>query len=481
MWHSAAMAFGLGPILTMAGVNALAAYGSEELKKTWLPKLVSGEWMGTMELTEPQAGSDVGSLRTRAERAGDGTYRITGDKIFITWGEHDFTDNIVHFVLARVPGGPEGTRGLSLFVVPKFLLNPDGSLGARNDLRANRLEHKLGLHASPTCHMVYGDSGNCIGYIVGEEHRGMQAMFIMMNEARLAVGLQGVGIAEAATQQAVAYAQERRQGRLFNSTSTDSVAIIEHVDVRRMLLTMRALTRAARAICFATAVELDRAHFAPDAAARKAAQERAALLTPVAKAFSTDIGTEVASLGIQVHGGMGFIEETGAAQYYRDVRISQIYEGTNGIQALDLVARKLPLSGGAAVRGYINDLRRTVEALTAVNDPAFGATGARLSEATESLAEATEWLLSALAGKPDAALAGATAYLRLFASAAGGCMLAGEALAAAREGDGDGKAGRIAIARFFAENIAVQSPALARIVTTGADAMLAASAGIGAA
>jgi alkylation response protein AidB-like acyl-CoA dehydrogenase len=481
MWMSAAMAFGLGPILTMAAVNALAAFGAEDLKKTWLPKLVSGEWMGTMELTEPQAGSDVGALRTRAERAGDGTYRITGSKIFITWGEHDFTDNIIHFVLARIPGGPEGTKGLSLFVVPKFLVNPDGSLGARNDLRANRLEHKLGINASPTCHMVYGDNGNCTGYIIGEEHRGMQAMFLMMNEARLAVGLQGVGIAEAATQQAVAYAQERRQGRLFNGTSTDSVAIIEHVDVRRMLLTMRALTRAARAICFATAVELDRAHLAPDAAACKAAHERAALLTPVAKAFSTDIGTEVASLGIQVHGGMGFIEETGAAQYYRDVRISQIYEGTNGIQALDLVARKLPLSGGATVRGYIDDLRRTVEAVTAANDPAFGATGARLTEATESLAEATEWLLATLAAKPEAALAGATTYLRLFASAAGGCMLAGEALAAARESEGDGKAGRIALARFFAENIAVQSPALARIVTGGADAMLAASAGIGAA
>jgi alkylation response protein AidB-like acyl-CoA dehydrogenase len=442
--------------------------------------------MGTMELTEPQAGSDVGALRTRAERAGDGTYRISGSKIFITYGEHDFTDNIIHFVLARIAGGPEGTRGLSLFVVPKFLVNPDGSLGARNDLRANRIEHKLGIHASPTCHMVYGDNGNCVGYIVGEEHRGMQAMFTMMNEARLSVGLQGVAIAEAATQQAVAYAQERRQGRLFEGTSTESVPIIAHVDVRRMLLTMRALTHAARAVCFATAVALDRAHLAPDDAARKAAHERAALLTPVAKAFSTDVGAEVASLGVQVHGGMGFIEETGAAQYYRDVRISQIYEGTNGIQALDLVTRKVPLSGGAVVRGYIDELRRTVDAVRAANDPAFGATGARLGEATDSLSEATEWLLATLTTQPDAALAGATTYLRLFASAAGGCMLADEALAAARhesgdgEGDGADKAGRVAIARFFAENLAVQAPALARIVKEGADAMLAAGAGIGA-
>jgi acyl-CoA dehydrogenase len=485
MWHSASMAFGLGPILTMAGVDALAAFGAEELKKVYLPKLVSGEWMGTMELTEPQAGSDVGALRARAERAGDGTYRITGTKIFITYGEHDFTENIIHFVLARIPGAPEGTRGLSLFVVPKFLVNPDGSLGARNDLRANSIEHKLGLHASPTCHMVYGDNGACVGYIIGEEHRGMQAMFTMMNEARLAVGLQGVGIAEAATQQALAYARERKQGRPFQATSGESVPIVDHVDVRRMLLTMRALTRAARAICFATAVALDRARLAPDAAARKAAHERAALLTPVAKAFSTDIGTEVASLGIQVHGGMGFIEETGAAQYYRDVRISQIYEGTNGIQALDLVTRKVPLSGGDTVRGYIDELRRTVDNVKAANDPAFGATGARLAEATESLSEATEWLLAALAARPDAALAGATTYLRLFASAAGGCMLADEALAAARQdgenGSGADGPGRIAITRFFAENLAVQAPALARIVTGGADAMLAASAGIGAA
>ncbi len=493
MWHSASMAFGLGPILTMAGVDALAAFGAEELKKTYLPRLVSGEWMGTMELTEPQAGSDVGALRTRAERAADGTYRITGAKIFITYGEHDFTDNIIHFVLARIAGAPDGTRGLSLFVVPKFLVNPDGSLGARNDLRANRIEHKLGIHASPTCHMVYGDNGNCVGYIVGEEHRGMQAMFTMMNEARLSVGLQGVGIAEAATQQALAYAQERRQGRLFGATAPPlagegrdgAVPIIAHVDVRRMLLTMRALTRAARAICFATAVALDRARLGPDAAARKAAHERAALLTPIAKAFSTDIGAEVASLGIQVHGGMGFIEETGAAQHYRDVRISQIYEGTNGIQALDLITRKVPLSGGATVRAYIDELRRSVDAVKAANDPAFGATGARLAEATDSLSEATEWLLAALATKADAALAGATTYLRLFASAAGGCMLADEALAAARHAGGNAegadKSGRVAIARFFAENLAVQAPALARIVKEGADAMLAAGAGIGAA
>ena len=315
MWNSAAMAFGLGPVLTMAAVDSLAAFGGEDLKKTYLPKLVSGEWMGTMQLTEPQAGSDVGALRTRAERAHDGSYRITGSKIFITYGEHDLTENIVHFVLARVGGAPDGTKGLSLFLIPKFLVGPEGQLGARNDLRANRIEHKLGLHASPTCHMVYGDNGGCVGYLVGEENRGIAAMFTMMNEARLAVGLQGVAIAETATQQAIAYARERRQGRRPGMAPTESLPIITHVDVRRMLLTMCALTRAARAICYATAVALDRSHLAADAAARKAAHDRAALLTPVAKAFSTDIGTEVASLGIQVHGGMGFIEETGAAQH----------------------------------------------------------------------------------------------------------------------------------------------------------------------
>ncbi|HMA72964.1 MAG TPA: acyl-CoA dehydrogenase [Xanthobacteraceae bacterium] len=484
MWNAAAMAFGIGPVLTMAAVDSLAAFGSEELKKTYLPKLVSGEWMGTMQLTEPQAGSDVGALRTRAERAGDGSYRITGSKIFITYGEHDFTENIIHFVLARVAGAPDGTKGLSLFLIPKFLVGPDGKLGARNDLRADRIEHKLGLHASPTCHMVYGDHGSCVGYLVGEENRGMASMFTMMNEARLAVGLQGVAIAEAATQQALAYAGERRQGRAPGMAPTESLPIIVHVDVRRMLLTMRALTRAARAICYATAVALDRSHLAGDAAGRKAAHERAALLTPIAKAFSTDIGTEVASLGIQVHGGMGFIEETGAAQHYRDARITQIYEGTNGIQAIDLVTRKVPLSGGAAVRGYIDELRHTVDAVKAANDPAFGATAERLAEATDSLAQATEWVLAALATGPDAALAGATIYLRLFASAAGGCMLAAEALAAARGDDlGDGgadKSGRIAIARFFAENFAAQAPALASIVTESAGSVLAANAAIGA-
>jgi acyl-CoA dehydrogenase len=483
MWNSAAMAFGIGPTLTMAAVDALAAHGAEALKQTYLAKLVSGEWMGTMQLTEPQAGSDVGALRTRAVPAADGTYRLTGSKIFITYGEHDLTDNIIHFVLARLPGAPDGTKGVSLFLVPKFMVEPDGRLGARNDVRAHSIEHKMGLHASPTCTMVYGDNGGAVGFLVGEENRGMACMFTMMNAARLAVGLQGVAIAEAATQQAIAYAGERRQGRATGGPANQAAPIIEHVDVRRMLLTMRALTRAARAICYATAVALDRAHGAADAAARQAGEQRAALLTPIAKAFSTDIGSEVASLGIQVHGGMGFIEETGAAQYYRDARIAQIYEGTNGIQAIDLVTRKVPMAGGAVVAAYLDELRTTVAAVRAANDPAFGATGERLAAAVDSLAGATDWILARLATSPDAALAGAIAYLRLFASAAGGCLLAEEALAAARHKDNNGgadKPGRMAIARFFAEHLAVEAPGLAQIVTQGADGLLTAGAGIGA-
>ncbi len=471
MWNSAAMAFGLGPVLTMAGIDALAAHGSDELKRVYLPKLVSGEWMGTMQLTEPQAGSDVGALRTRAERAADGSYRITGQKIFITYGEHDLTDNIIHLVLARLPDAPPGTKGISLFLVPKFLLNADGSLGARNDARAHSIEHKLGIHASPTCTMVYGDNGGATGYLIGDENRGMACMFTMMNQARLAVGLQGVAIAERATQQALAYARERKQGHASGGQSGSS-PIIAHPDVKRMLLTMRALTRAARAICYATAVALDRAQRSPDEAERKAAHERASLLTPVAKAFATDIGNEVTSLGVQVHGGMGYVEETGAAQHYRDARIAAIYEGTNGIQAIDLVTRKLPLSGGATVKAYLAEIRRTVAAVNADNDPALGWTGIRLQDAVDSLERATEWLLGGQHNDLDTALAGATPYLRLFALAAGGALLAEEALAATRlAGDGADAAGRTALARFFAENLAVQAGSLERTVVEGADSV----------
>ncbi len=476
MWHAASVGFANGPMLTMAAIDALEAHGSETLKRTYLEKLVSGEWMGTMQLTEPQAGSDVGALRTRAERAADGSYRLTGQKIFITYGEHDFTDNIIHFVLARLPDAPPGTRGISLFLVPKFLLLPDGSLGARNDIRAHSIEHKLGIHGSPTCTMILGDAGGAVGYLIGEENAGMACMFTMMNRARLAVGLQGVGLAEAATQQALAYARDRRQGRAAGMKGTESAAIIAHPDVRRMLLTMRALTQAARAICYATAIAIDRSERSNGDEARKTAHHRASLLTPVTKAFSTDIANEVASLGVQVHGGMGFIEETGAAQYFRDARIAPIYEGTNGIQAIDLVTRKLPLAGGAVVGAHVDELRDIVRQVSASNDPAFGWTAVRLADAVESLSRATEWLLAHLDKEPDAALAGATPYLRLFGLATGGCLLAKEALAAVRL-NADAAA-RIALARFFAENCAVGAGALERTVVEGAPGLLGADAAL---
>src|SRR5450755_2611317 len=461
MWNSGSMAFGIGPALTMAAIDALAAYGSDDLKQRYLSQLISGEWMGTMQLTEPQAGSDVGALRTRATRASDGSYRITGSKIFITYGEHDLTDNIIHFVLARLPDAPPGTKGVSLFLVPKVM--PDGK---RNDVRAHSVEHKLGIHGSPTCTMIYGDQGGATGYLIGEEHKGMLCMFTMMNRTRLAVGLQGVAIAELATQQALSYARERKQGA--------GGAIIAYPDVKRMLLTMRALTGAARAICYATAVAIDRSQRGKTEAARKAGDQRASLLTPVAKAFSTDIGIEVASLGVQVHGGMGYIEETGAAQHYRDARIATIYEGTNGIQAIDLVTRKVPLAGGNTVRIYLGELRETVKAVQASNAPAFGETATRLGEAIDSLERATQWLLAQKTS--DTTLAGATPYLRMFGNAAGGCMLAEQALAALRE-SGDGAA-RTALARFFAENIAVQASGLERSVTEGADSITGAQAAL---
>jgi butyryl-CoA dehydrogenase len=467
MWNAASMAFGIGPVLTMGAIEALVQHGSDDLKSRYLEKLVSGEWTATMNLTEPQAGSDLAVLRSRAEPAGDGTYRITGQKIFITYGEHDLTDNIIHLVLARLPDAPAGTRGISLFLVPKFL--PDGS---RNDVRCHSIEHKLGIHASPTCTMIFGDNGGAVGWLVGEENRGLNCMFTMMNNARLAVGLQGVAIAERAYQQALGYANERKQGRAIGAVEGMS-PIAVHPDVQRNLLTMKALTAAARAICYMTAEAIDRAHLEEDPARRKKAHERASLLTPVAKAFSTDIGMEVASIGVQVHGGMGFIEETGAAQHYRDARIAPIYEGTNGIQAIDLVVRKLPLSGGETVRAQIAAMRATVARLMKEGTPAFGATAARLRDTIESLDRATSHLLQSLSSNAQGeALAGATPYLRLFALAQGGTALAEMALAAnalMAGGDGDpAHAGRIALCRFFAENIAVGAGGLENTVLNGA-------------
>ncbi|MFC7499784.1 acyl-CoA dehydrogenase [Enterovirga sp. GCM10030262] len=349
---SANMGFSLVMMLSPAAVEALKWHGTDEQRRTWMPKLVSGEWNGTMNLTEPQAGSDVGALKTRAVRQDDGSYRIKGQKIFITYGEHDLTDNIVHLVLARTPDAPAGTRGISLFLVPKYRLNPDGTPGEPNDARCVSIEHKMGIHASPTCVMSYGDEDDCVGELIGEENGGMRAMFTMMNNARLNVGLQGVSIAERATQAAVAYAAQRVQSARAGAPDKAPVAIIEHPDVRRMLLRMKALTQAARALAYYAWGQTDRAHLGDEGA-----RARADLLTPLVKAYGTDIGCEVASLGVQVHGGMGYIEETGAAQHYRDARIAPIYEGTNGIQAADLVGRKLGLEGGAVLASLLADIR----------------------------------------------------------------------------------------------------------------------------
>ncbi len=469
IWNSANLSFGLCPLLTQGAIDALHQHGSETLKAIYLPKMVSGEWAGTMNLTESHAGSDLGELRTKAVRQPDGSYLITGTKIFITYGEHELTDNIIHMVLARLPDAPPGTRGISLFLVPKRLVNPDGSLGTRNDVICAGVEHKLGIHASPTCTMKYGENGGATGYLMGEENRGLNIMFVMMNAARLGVGVQGVAIAERATQRAIAYANERKQGRSANARGPGMSPIIEHADTRRSLMTMKAMTQAARAICLVTAREMDIARRAATEPERQAASAKAALLTPIAKAFSTDIGCEVASIGVQIHGGMGFIEETGAAQHYRDARILPIYEGTNGIQAIDLVTRKLPLGGGKVMEAYLAELQATVEAVRASTPPAFGRMADRLGEAVAALAEATQWIGRALGTDQNAALAGATPYLRLFGLASGGHYLARGALAAARDG---GSANHIALARFFAENLCVQASGLADSITGGADSIL---------
>jgi acyl-CoA dehydrogenase len=472
VWNASNLAFGLCPLLTFGAIDAVEAQGSEQLKRTYLPKMVSGEWTGTMNLTEPHAGSDLSQLKTRAVKQADGSYRLTGTKIFITYGDHEMTQNIIHLVLARLPDAPPGTRGISLFLVPKYLVNKDGSLGARNDVECAGLEHKLGIHASPTCVMKYGEKGaGAIGYLVGEENRGLNVMFIMMNAARLAVGVQGVAVAERATQLATAYAKERRQGRSAGSTGDTMAPIVEHADIRRSLMTMKALTQAARAICLVTAKETDVARRAKREAERAQAQARVALLTPVAKAFATDIGCEVASIGVQVHGGMGFIEETGAAQIYRDARILPIYEGTNGIQAIDLVTRKLPLGGGKVMEAYIAELKQTADAVRASNHREFGRMGERLDEAVSALAQASRWMGEVLSSNPDAALAGASPYLRLFGLAAGGVYLAKGALAAVRTGGANAQA--VAVARFFAETLATAAPGLKETVLAGAEATLA--------
>ena len=468
MWQAANLSFGLCPLLTAGAVELLQAHGSDQQKTDYLAKMVSGEWTGTMNLTEPQAGSDVGALKTRAKPNGD-HYLITGQKIYITWGEHDCADNIVHMVLARLPDAPEGTKGISLFLVPKYVVNEDGTLGSHNDLRCVSIEHKLGIKASPTAVMSYGDSGGAIGYLVGEENKGMACMFTMMNNARLAVGLQGVAIAERAYQQARAYAFERVQSRALDG-GKESAKIIAHPDVRRMLATMKARTEAARALAYLAAGTLDRAKREPDAEKRAAAQARLELLIPLTKAWCTDIGCEVASIGVQVHGGMGFIEETGAAQHYRDARILPIYEGTNGIQALDLLTRKLLRDDGGAMTLLIHELRA---GLPPANAPAaIAALRAPLAAAIEALDGATAWLLEEGAKNLVSGAAGATPYQTLCGSVLGGWLLAKSAAQADKAGAALSDA-KVRTARFYAENLLGETSGLASAVIRGAESTLA--------
>ena len=469
IWNGGSMAFALCPLLTEGAIGALKSYGSKELLDRYLGEMVAGRWTGTMNLTEPQAGSDLNAVKTRAERAADGTYRLFGQKIFITYGEHDMAENIVHLVLARLPDAPPGTRGLSLFLAPKFLVNEDGSPGARNDVRCASIEHKLGIHGSPTCVMIYGEKDGAKAWLVGEENRGLAAMFVMMNAARLAVGTQGVAIGERAYQQALAFARERRQGRGPRG-GAEMAPIIDHPDVQRMLMTMKACVQAARGICHLTAASLDLAAHGRTPEVRARGAERAALLTPVAKAFSTDIGDEAATLGVQVHGGMGFVEETGAAQHMRDSRIAAIYEGTNGVQAIDLVTRKLPLSSGETVAAEIAGVRAIADRVAKEGGEDFGATAKELGKAADALEAATEAMRGWLGSDPDAALAGASQYLRLFGLTLGAACLAKAGLAAeamAAEGNG-GELGRVGLARFFAEKLLPAASGLAGAIRSGA-------------
>ncbi len=479
MWHSANLAFDLCPLLTQGAIEAIALRGSQALKDTYLPNMVSGKWTGTMNLTEPQAGSDLAAVRTRAVPQGDGTYHLFGQKIFITFGEHDYTENIVHLVLARTPDAPEGVKGISLFVVPKFLVNADGSIGARNDVRCVSIEHKLGIHASPTCVLAYGDHGGATGYLVGEENRGLEYMFIMMNLARFSVGLEGVGIAERAYQRAVAYARERVQGRAVGVGPKDPInTIIAHPDVRRMLMTMRAYTEAMRAVAYVTAAALDNARGNADAAARARAQAFADFMIPIVKGWSTETGQEVASLGIQVHGGMGFIEETGAAQHLRDARIITIYEGTTGIQANDLIGRKTARDGGAVARAIAGEIDKVAGKLTGRSEPELRAIGTQLTTTMVAVKTSIDWMVRAYGADPRQAHAGAVAYLKMWGLAVGGWQMGRAALVVADElaagkGDAAFQRAKITTARFYAESLLPQALAFAHSIEHGGESALA--------
>jgi alkylation response protein AidB-like acyl-CoA dehydrogenase len=473
------MAFELCPMLTGGAIEAIERNGSDALKRLYLPKMVAGKWTGTMNLTEPQAGSDLAAVRTKAERQADGSYKIFGNKIFITYGDHDYTDNIVHLVLARTPDAPPGTKGISLFVVPKFVVNADGSPGARNDVRCVSLEHKLGIHASPTAVLAFGDHGGAIGHIVGEENRGLEYMFVMMNLARFGVGMQGVGIAERAYQRARDYARERVQGRVVGAAKDGTATgIIGHPDVRRMLMTMRACTEAARALGYVTAAALDRAHRHPSAEVRRRELAFAELMIPIVKGWSTEVAQKTTYLGVQVHGGMGYIEESGAAQYVRDARITTIYEGTTGIQANDLIGRKIARDGGKAMSDAMNAARAVCRQLAERTSDALAVIGVRLRAGVDALDTAARWILASHSNDPRAVLAGAGPFLELAGTVFGGAQLARAALIAdTKLGGGDSDAAflraKIATARHFADHCLTLAPGLCEAATAGAVALFA--------
>jgi alkylation response protein AidB-like acyl-CoA dehydrogenase len=465
MWQAANMGFGLVLLLNQGAIDAIHHHGSAEQKATFLPKMISGEWTGTMNLTEPQAGSDLGQLKTRAVRNGD-HYLVTGQKIFITYGEHDMAENIVHLVLARTPDAPAGVRGISLFIVPKFLVGADGKPGRRNDLRCVSLEHKLGIHASPTCVMSYGDDGGAVGYLVGEEGRGLSYMFTMMNNARLSVGIQGLAIAERAYQQAAEFARTRVQSKDDGSADAKPVSIVHHADVRRMLMTMRAQIEAMRALGYYTAAGIDSALKHPDRDTARRIQDRVDLLIPIVKAWFTDLGNEIASLGVQIHGGMGFIEETGAAQHLRDARILPIYEGTNGIQARDLVGRKIAKDGGETMLGLVAEMRALAQEMAKAPGDDMATIRGGVQAAADALEDTTQWVAQSVKADLMTALAGSAPFLRLAGTALGSWLLAKGALVAqnklaVRDGDPAFLEAKLVTARFYAD--VILPPALAQL------------------
>lgn len=478
MMTASNMAFSLCPLLTQGAIDAISHHADETLQEIYLPKMVSGEWSGTMNLTEPHAGSDVGALTTKAIPGEDGTWLISGTKIFITYGEHELTENIIHLVLARTPQAPPGTKGISLFIVPKFIVNDDGSLGDRNDLRVISSEHKIGIHASPTCVMSYGDHGGATGWLVGEENTGMRAMFTMMNNARLSVGLQGLSLTDRSYQQAGQYSTDRKQGKAIGAEldAGESSPIADHADVRRMLMTMRANTEAMRCVMYANAAAIDFANSSSDELEREHWDAKTALLTPISKGWGTDLGVEMTSLGVQIHGGMGYVEETGAAQHWRDVRIAPIYEGTNGIQAADLVFRKLPLGGGAVIENFLSEMSNLASQLTGNNR--LSSLGEALANGVAQMREAALWLGGRLGTQPNDAAAGAAPFLRLAGIVIGGYYLARSAQVAqqlldAGDGDADFLNDKIATSLFYGEQILPTAGGLVPTITQGADLFFA--------